>query len=635
MFLFWYTDAMRKKIFFLWMTLALLAVPFHAKARTAQEILSLIAQLEAQIVQLKQELSLIGQEPTPSALPFSATLKREDRHQEVSKLQEILQSEGLFCKGCKPTGYFGYWTKAGLMNFQQKYLLPITGIVDEATRIKLNQLAQASLPAPASLSTPQNSPTPLPKDTTLPSVNITINGGAQSTMNPDVLLALSCSDSEKIEGVRYSHTGTFTNELWMGFSSGYRWRLSGGDGLKTVYFQCKDRAGNIAQASDTIILDTTPPSRSATHTSSALPGKTAQATLSLATGEAATCKYAQLSNKGYDMMSPFPQTLATSHSLDVALESEGTHSFYVKCRDMLGNVNQDDLEISFQVGSPTDTSYNINVLVVKYFPLTDDKYFTDEKLTGIQETFSSAWQKTIDITQDLEANIEKATSSLQYAVTDIKIHEEPLPVELEGKPDYRSILLKENICEYVNNQNVQEVWLFAYGNISESAMASAYENSYDLPLCSKTYRIYGFDYAKGTAEAFFTWTKQLEAELGYVDAHLLELWQGPENPQKKRAIARCGSASYPPNSRHEEDYANTIAQESDCLAWNPDSIGPRMHISCAHWECQKLDYLIWNLQNLPGRLNTKTYKSKPLRNWWDVHGDFDNVMSTSRTLLLE
>lgn len=72
---------------------------------------------------------------------FQKKLLPTSQTEDVAHLQEILKSEGLFCEGCKVTGYFGYWTQAGLMNLQERYNLPITGIVNEETRAKLNQLA--------------------------------------------------------------------------------------------------------------------------------------------------------------------------------------------------------------------------------------------------------------------------------------------------------------------------------------------------------------------------------------------------------------------------------------------------------------------------------------------------------------
>jgi hypothetical protein len=42
--------------------------------------------------------------------------------------------------------------------------------------------------------------------------------------------------------------------------------------------------------------------------------------------------------------------------------------------------------------------------------------------------------------------------------------------------------------------------------------------------------------------------------------------------------------------------------------------------------------MIWNWENLPGMNNSKENQGEQLRNWWDIHGDFDNVMANNRRL---
>jgi hypothetical protein len=137
--------------------------------------------------------------------------------------------------------------------------------------------------------------------------------------------------------------------------------------------------------------------------------------------------------------------------------------------------------------------------------------------------------------------------------------------------------------------------------------------------------------------------------LNAVDGYLFATFQGPEgftsHPQVEGTIGRCGSVHNPPNSRYEYDYANSTPQESDCLDWNPDSLGSLTEISCSLWGCDsgtdptigdqgELNYLIWMWQNLPGMNNDKTYQGNQLRNFWDVHGNFDAVMGGNKTLFL-
>lgn len=224
------------------------------------------------------------------------------------------------------------------------------------------------------------------------------------------------------------------------------------------------------------------------------------------------------------------------------------------------------------------------------------------------------------------------------------------------RPLYTQILNRENICDYVNNNGVNEVWMWAYQgptypgssapylSISESKMSGPFgdiSNSYrgnDMPICNHTYRLYTFNYSRGTAEAMHSWGHQIESEMNAVDNNLWSIFQGPHNARNNNLTARCGDVHSPPNASGDYNYSNTSVWNSDCLDWNPSTLGTTSPISCTTWGCDgagsdaHLNYLIWVFQNMPGMNNTKTYNNHQLRNWWDVHGDFDNVMGNSRRL---
>ena len=109
-----------------------------------QELELQIIQLQMQIAEFTEQLAVFLAENSMATaqvdFSFEKTLVLTDQAEDVSRLQEILESEGLYCLGCQVTGYFGYWTQAGLMDLQERYELSITGIVDEVTRVKLNEL---------------------------------------------------------------------------------------------------------------------------------------------------------------------------------------------------------------------------------------------------------------------------------------------------------------------------------------------------------------------------------------------------------------------------------------------------------------------------------------------------------------
>ncbi len=141
------------------------------------------------------------------------------------------------------------------------------------------------------------------------------------------------------------------------------------------------------------------------------------------------------------------------------------------------------------------------------------------------------------------------------------------------------------------------------------------------------------------------------------------LWSSETTPQlpEKNVPGRCGNAHTAPNGRYNYDRSNPKPHDSDCMDWNPDGLGPLSPIRCytadqplnpalneGGWDCGKpgtdpnhifdnyvLNYTTWHWQNMPGRNNAKTYglNKQHLRNWWDVHGDFDGVKTCNTTLL--
>ncbi len=335
----------------------------------------------------------------------------------------------------------------------------------------------------------------------------------------------------------------------------------------------------------------------------------------------------------------------------------------------LSSVVQDNLQTN-------NTSYDLGVLVLKYFPLTPNGQNIDISVTGdVGNSYSSIRQRTVNITNSLLNTLPKATTylnsgspALNYHVVDTKEYTEAVPIKpLPGSeptyPDYQSVMTANNICDYVDNRQVREVWLFAYqgsggpptgsGNnyaslsISESKMAGPYgdiSNSArynDMPICSHTYRVYTFNYAVGAPEALHSWSHQMEAELNAIDSHLFwDLWVGPSHAGANNVTGRCGWTHDPPNAHGDYDYWNSNPNQSDCLDWNPDGLGSLSPISCQNWSCQdqvadpdgigtaQFNYLVWMWQHLPGRNNTKSYQGLRLRNWWDIHGDWDNIMGS-------
>jgi hypothetical protein len=337
---------------------------------------------------------------------------------------------------------------------------------------------------------------------------------------------------------------------------------------------------------------------------------------------------------------------------------------------------------------PTQTSYSLGVLVLKFFPTADGTNI-DSSVTGdVSGPIATYRAKTDSITSNLSSALSRGstyrgyanspgTPSLTYHVVNSIEHDNAVPTVANPaynppsnpyavRPDYPAVMNSANICNYVNNEGVSEVWMYAYQGPSqlqpdESKMSGpngdvSNEWFHDaLPVCTRTYTLYTFNYGRGTPEALESHDHQFEYEMRSVDnqeysdsAHLFnDLFEGPNYPQTLGVTGRCGSVHNPPNARHEYDRANTIPNASDCLNWNPDGLGTTTQISCTTWELNNpacsdvsdsntsaLNYDVWWMQNIPGAGNAISYQGKPFRNWWDVHGEWDAVVSGNLGLTL-
>jgi hypothetical protein len=183
------------------------------------------------------------------------------------------------------------------------------------------------------------------------------------------------------------------------------------------------------------------------------------------------------------------------------------------------------LASSVKAATTTNTSYNMGVLVIKYFPLAANGKDIDITVTGdVGQPYSTIKQKTDSITQNLLNLIPKSTKYLGYVnpnapasinlnLVDTKEYTQAVPMVFDGsrKPDYYKIMNDHNICNYVDNQNVRYVFLWAYQgpeypgsrlvpylNISESKMSGPFgdisnSNREDnMPKCQNTYRVFTF-----------------------------------------------------------------------------------------------------------------------------------------------
>jgi len=312
----------------------------------------------------------------------------------------------------------------------------------------------------------------------------------------------------------------------------------------------------------------------------------------------------------------------------------------------------------------------IPIVIVKYFPVDGDR--VDIRVTGDWgDTLAATRKKTERITQQTIAALQEgscyhgykdasAKPSLKYTILTTKEFLQPLPVRPKRRgdkvpmTDYNRIMGNIDIKTWVEQKGAKEIWLFGYHGgvvgLWESNMSSPHGDvsnsnraSDDLPIFSRTYTVYHYNYQRDVGEAVENHLHQIEHLLNHVegrDATPAEKWADllfwgkfvgsdishkmvPVKTPDSREVYRCGWTHYAPNSEHDYDWANPRIVETDIEDWQPDGIGKTRKINCDRWQGNDLKWKIYWMQSIPGADNGLTFKGKRLTNWWLFKGDWD------------
>ncbi len=312
--------------------------------------------------------------------------------------------------------------------------------------------------------------------------------------------------------------------------------------------------------------------------------------------------------------------------------------------------------------SSTDlpNQFSVPVLVVHFFPTNASNI--DIKQTGdwgesLELTRQKTQRQTTEILNALQEGSRyrafmnsNAVPCVQYRAVGSIEFLSPLPTF--SKPghktpmtDYRRIMDEVNIKDWVERKGVKEVWIWAYhgGKVDlwESNMASRFgdvsnsdRDPNDLPVLTKTYTVYHYNYQRGTSEAVEDHIHQIEAVLNHVDGRdttaedrwpSLLFWGHFVGSDRTAKIVRpgCGWAHYPPNGERDYDWANPRYVETDMDDWKPDGSGKKTRMNCERWGGASLRWFIYWMQHLPGPANGLRFEGKPLNNWWMFIGDYD------------
>ncbi|MFN8470493.1 MAG: hypothetical protein U0X20_33370 [Caldilineaceae bacterium] len=291
--------------------------------------------------------------------------------------------------------------------------------------------------------------------------------------------------------------------------------------------------------------------------------------------------------------------------------------------------------------------YEVPVLVVRYFPVRGEQI--DLGVTGdVSGSLQSLRQHTDRTTQQVLEALQRgsryhgykdpaAPPSLRYTVAGNIEYLEPLPTW--RKPghrvpmtDYNAIMARVDARTWVEEHGVKEIWVWGYHggvvDLWESNMAGPWgdisnsdRDPYDLPVFSKTYTVYHYNYQRGPSEAVEDHMHQIEAVLRHTDPDLF--WNKFVGKPRE---GRCGWAHFPPNGERDYDWRNPKMIWTDIEDWRPDGGGQKIQINSDRWNRDSLQWFVYWMQNVPGLNNGLTYRGRPLTNWWRLIGDFDGAM---------
>jgi hypothetical protein len=177
-----------------------------------------------------------------------------------------------------------------------------------------------------------------PPDDIPPTGSIKINNDNQYTNSASVTLNLSGQDNPGGSGLDQMKISNTNPADWSGipaeaYATTKSWNLASGDGTKTVYAKFKDVAGNWSGAySDTIILDTTPP------------------TISINPVISPTNQNVTLSYTVTDNFTPFNEIQVTGDNSPYI--NEGSHNVILTAKDRANNSSSSSISFTIDKTPP-------------------------------------------------------------------------------------------------------------------------------------------------------------------------------------------------------------------------------------------------------------------------------------------
>ena len=203
-------------------------------------------------------------------------------------------------------------------------------------------------------------------DTQAPTaVSFVINSGDDYTNTTSVTFtSIAATDNSSIK-MRFKNAGgSYTS--WQNFDSSKSWNITSSDGLKTVYYEAKDVAGNViaAAVTETITLDTTKPTVNLSITGKGDTPSThtddTSVTLSISASDATSGEEYMMIANTVDFSGS--SWVSYNNSKEWSLNSgDGEKTVYIKVKDRAGKISDITSDsITLDTTSPSSLSIQID-----------------------------------------------------------------------------------------------------------------------------------------------------------------------------------------------------------------------------------------------------------------------------------
>lgn len=231
----------------------------------------------------------------------------------------------------------------------------------------------------------------------------------------------------------------------------------------------------------------------------------------------------------------------------------------------------------------------------------------------------------------------KADGFRYTARTYLDVIKKIAPAHSPDMIDYKDFLARYNILEQVENNEIDEVWAFAYpfAGFYESTMGGVgafFCNSDPIPntsSCPRRFIIMGLSYERGPGEVLHSFGHRAESIMDRVyrrtrgDANLWHRFTRYD--QTDPGGAQVGTIHFPPNGEKDYDYGNTRMVASACDDWYnfPNFTGAMRQVNNTEWGGEIRVYTNWWLKHLP-KVGGQT--NGIANNWWQYILDPNRVI---------